>query len=295
MILVERKLINKILPQRIENSHKGSYGKVAVICGSEEMPGASRLVSRGAYIAGAGLVRSYAGKSFAPYLKNDIPEVIVKTIHESLFNTFPEDLYKEIGKEIEDHDVTVFGCGVGKNIDLENTVVDLVANNKKILIIDGDGINLLKDNKKVFAKNQGDIILTPHPKEFSRLTGVSIEEIVENKEKLAAEFSVEHRVFLLLKGKNTIITSPKGDVYLDVQGNSALSKGGTGDVLSGFIAGFAAQGTGALQSMLISAYLHGKCGELASKDLTEYSVMASDLITYLPRAIISLQGGEVFV
>lgn len=288
--LINNKLLKGLMPKRPQDSHKGVYGKVSVICGSRDMPGASRLVSRGAYIVGAGLVYSYAGESFASYLKNDIPEVIVKTVKESLFKTFPEDLYLEIGKEIQESDVVAFGCGVGQNTDLKKTINDLIINNKKVLVIDGDGINLLQNNLDLLKNQKGAIILTPHPKEFSRITGLSVEEILKNREEIVQEFSKRYSVYLLLKGSSTIISNPAGELYLNTTGNSALSKGGTGDVLTGFIAGFVAQGLTPLTSMLVSAYLHGKSGGIASKELTEYSVMATDLIYYLPKAIKSLQG-----
>lgn len=293
--IVNKILVKSLMPERFLESHKGVYGKVAIICGSEEMPGASRLASSAAYKAGAGLVKSFAGESFAPYLKNDIPEVIVRTIRESVFKTFPEDLLEEIAKELQEYDVTLFGCGVGLNLELEKAVQDLVINNNKILIIDGDGTNLLAKNIDILHKNKGKIILTPHPKEFARLTGFSMDYILNNKEKVAKEFSIKNNVFLLLKGNTTVISNPQGEVYINKTGNSALSKAGTGDVLSGFIAGFIAQGGDALNAMVISAYLHGKSGELASETFTEYCVMASDLINYLPEAIKSLQGGNTFV
>ncbi len=293
-ILINKSLVKSLIPDRFLDSHKGSYGKTAIICGSEEMPGASRLVSRGAYIVGAGLVRSYAGESFAPYLKNDIPEVIVRTVQDSLFKTFSENLYAEIGKELQEYDVVAFGCGVGQNIELEKTISDLIINNKKTLIIDGDGINLLKNNLGILQRNKGKIILTPHPKELSRITGLSIEYILSNKEKVVNDFSMENNVFLLLKGNTTMIATPEGKIYLNNTGNSSLSKAGTGDVLTGFIAGFIAQGSNPLNALIISAYLHGKCGELATKKLTEYSVMASDLINYLPLVLKALQGDENF-
>ena len=293
-ILINKSLVKSLIPERFIDSHKGSYGKAAIICGSEEMPGASRLVSKGAYIVGAGLVRSYAGESFAPYLKNDIPEVIVRTVKEGFFKTFSENLYAEVGKEIQEYDVVAFGCGVGRNIELEKTVSDLIINNRKILIIDGDGISLLKNNLGILQRNKGKIILTPHPKELSRITGLSIEYILNNKEKVVNDFSIEHNVFLLLKGNTTMIASPEGKVYLNNTGNSSLSKAGTGDVLTGFIAGFIAQGSNPLNALIISAYLHGKCGELASETLSEYSVMASDLIDYLPKLLNALQGDEDF-
>ncbi|MDD4343385.1 MAG: NAD(P)H-hydrate dehydratase [Eubacteriales bacterium] len=290
--IVDGKLVKNIIPKRFQDSHKGSYGTVAVICGSKDMPGASRLVSRGAYAAGAGLVKSFAGESFASYLKTDIPEVIVKEVYESLFNTFSEDLYMETENEIGVKDIIVFGCGVGQNVDLESAAEDLVINNCNTLIIDGDGINLLKNNPEILLENKGIIILTPHPKEFSRITGHSVEYILRNKEDCVRDFAMKYNVYLLLKGKGTIISDPEGNLWLNNSGNSSLSKGGTGDVLSGFIAGFAAQGASPLESMIVASYLHGKAGEMASEELSEYCVMASDLIKFLPNAIKVLQGDE---
>lgn len=289
---IDSKLVKKIIPKRFAESHKGSYGTVLVLCGSKEMPGASRLVSRGAYAAGGGLVKSFAGENFASFLKTDIPEVIVKVVNESLFDTFSKDLYFDIESEIGEKDIIVFGCGVGQNLDLEEAAGDLVLKNKNTLIIDGDGINLLKNNPELLLENKGEIILTPHPKEFSRISGYSVEYILNNKEKTVAEFAKKYNVYLLLKGNGTIISDPQGNLWINKTGNSSLSKGGTGDVLSGIIAGFAAQGATPVESMIIGAYLHGMAGEIASEELTEYCVMATDLIKYLPQGIKKIQGDE---
>lgn len=295
-VITNKEMLQKMLPRRFSESNKGSYGRVAVLCGSEKMPGASRLVSRAAYAAGAGLVISFGGESFSGFLKNDIPEVIVKTVQENLFKTFSGDLYQEIEKELLQADVTAFGCGIGQNEDLEKVLQDLILNNKKTLIIDGDGINILKNNKELLIKDRsGEIILTPHPKEMSRLTGLSLEYILKNPEKTALNFAKEYNVYLLLKGHQTLIATPLGEAYANNTGNSALSKAGTGDVLTGLIAGFISQGASSLDSLLLSAWLHGKSGEIASRSLTQYCVMASDIISCLPQGIKILQGDENIV
>ena len=153
-------------------------------------------------------------------------------------------------------------------------------------------INLLKNNPELLLENKGEIILTPHPKEFSRIFGYSVEYILNNKEKTVAEFAKKYNVYLLLKGNGTIISDPQGNLWINKTGNSALSKGGAGDVLSGIIAGFAAQKATPVESMIIGAYLHGMAGEIASEELTEYCVMATNLIKYLPQGIKKIQGDE---
>ena len=287
---ITREIVNVKLPKRVADSHKGTYGKAAVICGSEEMPGAARMVIRAAYQAGAGLVRAYAGQSFAPYLKNDIPESIVEIVSESVFNSFPEKLFEEIGKDIEEYNVVVFGCGVGQNQELEKVLEDLVVNNRTDLILDADGLNLLAKNPDLLKKNMGRIIITPHPMEMSRLNGIPVEDILKDKKKVAADFAREYGVYVLLKGGETIIADEFGRMFINNTGNSSLAKAGTGDVLTGFIAGFLAQNRDPLDAMIIAAYLHGRAGELAGRDLTEYSVRASDVIDYLPTAIKEVKG-----
>lgn len=288
--MITREIAKIKLPKRLPESHKGTYGKVAVVCGSEEMPGAARMVIRAAYKAGAGLVRAYAGESFAPYLKNDIPEAIVKIVSESVFNSFPEKLFEEIGKDLEEYNVVVFGCGVGQNQELEKVLEDLVVNNRTNLILDADGLNLLAKNLDILKQNTGRIIITPHPMEMSRLTGISVADILQDKKKIVLDFAREHEVLVLLKGRETVIADEFERVFINNTGNSSLAKAGTGDVLTGFIAGFLAQNNQPLESMITAAYLHGKAGEIASKSLTEYSVRASDVIDNLPNAIKELKG-----
>jgi NAD(P)H-hydrate epimerase len=160
------------------------------------------------------------------------------------------------------------------------------------IILDADALNLISYNddiRELFKKycnvqalSNYKVIITPHPGEFSRLTGFSTEEIAEKRTTLASDFAKEYNVIVVLKGPTTVIAHPNGSVYINTTGNNSLAKAGTGDVLTGFIAGFAAQGLNLFDAAVLATYIHGKAGEHASNKLSVYGVSAVDLLNCCP-------------
>ncbi len=285
---ITREIVLQHLPKRVSDGHKGIFGRLGVICGSLDMSGAARLVNRAAYRSGAGLVFAFAGKSFASYLKNDMPEVIVKTVKESREGFFDKQFYQENKSDLENCGTLVFGCGIGQHPELAVVLEDLLLSYKNNILIDADGLNLLSQNLSLLKRKKANVIITPHIKEMSRLTGLSVGDILANKEKTASAFAVQHNITVVLKSYQTIIADPGGQVYVNKTGNSALSKAGTGDVLSGMIAGFLVQSDQLLGAALCGVYLHGLAAELASAEMSEYAVMATDVADYLSKSIIKI-------
>ena len=183
-------------------------------------------------------------------------------------------------------DVISIGCGLTTSNKAVKIFKEAIGKFQSIpVVIDADGLNILsKTDIKLPAK----VILTPHYKEASRLLGIDVEEILKEPEKYAKEISKKYNCVTVLKGHPTIVTSQNMDICTNTTGNSSLAKAGSGDVLTGMITGLIAQGIELYEAAKLAVYMHGKCGELASEKLTEYSVMAEDLISFIPEAVKSL-------
>lgn len=261
------------LPTRNQFSHKGTFGKVLNIAGSPNYSGAAYLSSMSALRIGCGYVALASSPSVLQAIAAKTPDIVLVPI-------------KQAKNVIKNYDVVSLGCGFSteapailmfKSLMTELAILDLP------VILDADGINLLAKFKKTVLPDR--LILTPHPKEASRLLGKDVSEIIANPEDAATEISLNFKCTTVLKGHNTVVCSKKLNIYINKTGNSALAKAGTGDVLCGMITGLIAQGMKTFEACKTAVYLHGKAGELASEDLTEYSVLASDLLNYVPKAI----------
>lgn len=262
-----------VLPVRKQNSNKGTYGKVLNIAGSPNYTGAAYLSSISALRVGCGLVALSSVPNVLQSVSAKTPDVILIPI-------------KQAKNVLKNYDVVSLGCGFSteapailmfKSLMTELAILDIP------VVLDADGINLLAKFKKTILPDR--LILTPHPKEASRLLGKDVSEILDNMEDSATEISLNYKCTTVLKGHNTVVCSKKLNIYINQTGNSALAKAGTGDVLCGMIAGLLAQGMKSFDACKTAVYLHGLAGELASKDLTEYSVLASDVLNYIPKAI----------
>ncbi len=263
------------LPKRIENSNKATYGRVLNIAGSDYMPGAAYLSSVSALKVGCG------------YCFLASTERVIDSVAAQTQNVVFVPL-KNIKEQMMLADVIEIGCGLSQD-DLAADVFSMVicsADIQKPLVIDADGLNLLaKCNKMYFNRKFEKVILTPHPKEASRLLGVNIEQILSDIEGAAIAISKKYNAVTVLKTHKTVVSSSDGKKYINTTGNNSMAKAGSGDVLSGIIAGLLAQGKDVYEAAVLGVYLHGLCGDLAAEKLTKYSVMADDLISFIPNAI----------
>lgn len=262
------------LPPRATESNKGTYGRVMLICGNGNMRGAAALATLGALRCGAGLVTLASTKEVINSLSSSIFEAV-----------FADRDASDIIKASDKMNTIGIGCGMGH--DAKEYIHALIMREGAPLIIDADGINALGGNAAVLKKAKRNIILTPHPLEFSRLSGLSVDEIQHDREGVAKAFAKKYGVTLLLKGSGTVITD--GDsLFVNPTGSSALAKGGTGDVLCGMICAFLAQGCTPLDAAVISAYLHGLAGERLSEIYSEYGVLASEIPAEAARILSEL-------
>ena len=253
------------LPIREENSNKGTFGKILNISGSHYMPGCAYLSSVAALKTGAGYVVLASEERVLDTVAALAPEVVLS----------PVSKIPEINAT-----VLLIGCGLSTSDEAIKIFNSVIPSNIPT-VIDADGLNILSQTDLKLKK---DTILTPHPKEASRLLGCTLDEILENMETSAKRICEKYNCITVLKTHRTIVTDGKR-VYKNTTGNSALAKAGSGDILAGMISGLLAQGSNPYEASCLGVYLHGLAGDLAKNDLTAYGVLASDTIRYIPYAI----------
>lgn len=266
--------IKTLLPKRPENSHKGTFGHVLNIAGSEFYTGAAYFSSISALKVGCGLVTLASAPTVLSTVGALCPDIIFMP-------------FKKL-KNINTFQVVSIGCGLSQDknaVKIFKNAIKILNKSEFPVVIDADGLNILSKLKIILPKN---LILTPHPKELARLIGTNLENVLEQPEFWAKKCCEKYNCTVVLKLHKTIVLDNSGNFYMNNTGNSALSHGGSGDVLTGMISGFIAQGVEIFEACCLAVYLHGLAGELASKDLTEYSTLSSDLINYIPKAIKTL-------
>lgn len=266
-----KKWVANSLPKRPKDANKGTFGKVLVVAGSKNYPGAAYLACAAAYRVGAGLVTLVTTKVVQEIVSRKLPEVT--------FVILPQEIsFKGI-------DVCLIGPGLGQNKDSAKLMGQLINAHLSPTVIDGDGLNLLSHMGEWWEKIEGEIVLTPHPGEMSRLTTLSIGEIQSDRENITKKFATKWGTVVVLKGANTVIASPTGEVALSTFANPALATAGTGDILSGAVAGFLAQGLKTFEAACVGTYIHGFAGEMLKEKLGDAGIIASDLLPLLPKTI----------
>ncbi|HHU22698.1 MAG TPA: NAD(P)H-hydrate dehydratase [Clostridiales bacterium] len=271
------------LPRRPRISHKGNYGKLLILGGSVGYTGAPSLCAKAALRAGAGLV--YLG------VPRDIYEIsAVKNDEAMPFPLACDDQGRLSNKalsvildRLDGCDAYVLGPGLGRSPELVSLVCSLVAEGHKPLVLDADGLFAISGNMKVLKKASKPVILTPHEGEFARMGG----ELTGDRISDAKNFSARHECVLVLKGHRTICAFPNGEVYITNTGNPGMAKGGSGDVLAGIIGALICQ-LPLKEAVNTAVWLHGKAGDLCAQELGEYSMIPSDLLETLPRAMKSV-------
>ena len=286
--LVEQKDFNEIFKARPNYSNKGSYGYIALIGGSSRYCGAIRLASlaNAAMRSGAGVVQIALPAS----LIHDVtPQILESTIY-PLSDKDGEVIFveKEIQKLLKRVKCIAFGMGIGVTEETSKILYYILTNYEERLIIDADGLTILsqliKENPTILTSTKSQVVLTPHLKEFSRLTGLSLDEIQENPMGQAIKYAQQHKVVLLLKGPTTIVTN--GDeTYLTDAGCAGMATAGSGDVLSGILATICAWSKDLTLSTIAGAYINGKAGEYAQAETNPISMLASDTINGITKAI----------
>jgi NAD(P)H-hydrate epimerase len=276
-----------LLPVRKVRSNKGNFGRVMLFAGCSEMPGAASLACSAAYVVGGGLVRACVIDDVAQVIFHWQREVTARILPDKN-GMYCKEGIKTVADDLNKSNVILIGPGLGRSSDVTEFVREIIFLARVPLVMDADALFAVSQDLNILKELKAPCVITPHPGEMSRLTGASVEDILDNTAVTACRFSKEYNVVTLLKDAQTIIANPNGNFYINKTGNNALAKAGTGDVLAGMIAGFIAQGSDIFTASALSAYIHGKAGETASDDLSTYSVAASDLLKYIPKVIRKL-------
>lgn len=283
--LLEADDVRAIFPKRDPAAHKGDCGLAFVLAGSPGMTGAATLASQSALRIGAGLVKLGIPESLNPILEAKLTEVMTCPLPENTEHCICPDALPIIEEYISWTDVIAIGPGISQHPDTGKTIRILLSDIKKPLVIDADGLNLLGHEDDFAGLLPTTTILTPHPGEFSRMTGKPISDILANRVDLTAEKAAGWGAVVVLKGSPTIIADPSGEVYCNPTGNAALATGGSGDVLTGMILGLLAQGCPTVHAACVGVYLHGLAGDIAAREIGVAATIASDIDRLIPKAI----------
>ncbi len=291
---LDLKSANLLLPERAQESHKGTFGNVLLICGSKSMVGCCVLAVEGALRSGAGLVTV----AFPDVLYTSL----TSRLTECLFMPLPSDeqgnvshlAMEKLLPAIEKADVVAVGCGMGVGYAQSLITTTLLEYDNKPVIFDADAINCIAQAPAVLEKATAEVLLTPHPGEMSRLTGESVDYIEKNRQKVISDFCNKYNVNVLLKGHRTLICKASGDeLYVNDTGNTALSKGGAGDLLTGIIAGLTPAMKGdVFLSAVMGAFVHGLSADIAVKSQSEYAVLPSDCALKLGEAYYIIEKSD---
>ena len=286
---------NQLLPKRNSFGNKGTFGKVLLICGSKNMVGCCVLATNGALRSGAGLVTL----AFPDVLYNSLTSRLTENLFLPL-ETDSQGFIKytcitDVLDAAEKADVIMVGCGIGTGYAQSLITTSLLELSNKPIIFDADALNCISQCTDVLKKSKGNVILTPHPGEMARLTGKSITEIEANRQKTVIDFCEKYNVNLLLKGHETLIcNSDASRMFVNTTGNSGLAKGGSGDLLSGIIAGLTHSVNGNLfDAAVLGAFVHGMSADLLKNECSEYSILPTDCMAVLPKVYSIIEKGDM--
>lgn len=278
--------------KRNQNSFKNNFGHILVIAGSYNMPGAGVLCANSAITSGAGLVTIAFPKSAYPVIaKNIKPEIMLLPLEEKN-GTFSKSAQNKILKFIEKRKITsvAIGCGTGKSSSVKNLILSIIKKFDIYVTIDADGLNSLEGKQKnsiikEFKNSKSKITVTPHPKEFERISGVKYKEDNNYRKEITKTFAENNDIICLLKGHKTVVSDGK-KVYVNTTGNAGMATAGSGDVLTGIISAFACiENKDLLLKVSTAVYVHGLAGDFAAKEKSQVSMTASDIIGNIFKAI----------
>ncbi len=310
--LATPQMISDLLPPRPLGAHKGTFGKALVVAGSVNYTGAAYLASAAATRVGTGLVTLALAEGIHPILASKLSEVTFLLLPQDMGVLVP-DAIKVLGESIRDYDALLLGPGLGRDKKTVQFVQQLlsvepgkrgrigfVANEEAAkgelllppLVIDADGLNALADTPNWWEQLRERSILTPHPGEMSRLTGITVREIEADRLGVARQMAEKWGQVVILKGAYTVIADPEGRAVISPFANPGLATAGSGDVLAGAIVGFLAQGLAPFDAALVGAYVHGLAGELVRRELGGAGMVAGDLLPVLPKTIKLLSASE---
>ncbi len=274
---------------RDEQSHKGTYGNLLTVCGSYGMAGAALLCARAALRSGVGLLSAAIPSSVYPLMAGALPEAVYLPMPQTADGGLSAAARSPLLQSVARADAIVMGCGLGKGEDVPMLVRNVLRHHTVPLVLDADGINAISAHTLVEETGQAPRILTPHPLEFSRLSGIPVEEIQRDRVGAASRFADRYGVIVVLKGHHTVIAAPNREPLINPTGNAGMATGGSGDVLAGIIGSLAAQGMDAYDAAMCGVYLHGAAGDAAARRLSQHAMLPSDMIEELGHLFLKFE------
>jgi hydroxyethylthiazole kinase-like uncharacterized protein yjeF len=287
-----------LLP-RPAQTHKGDYGHLFALAGSSGKTGAAAMLCHAALRAGAGLVTLGIPASLNPILEAKLTETMTEPLpDDAAMGCLTGEALERIKQLLAGKTAFTLGPGLSTQSAVQKLVVELIPEVKIPLIIDADGVTALASVPDVLKKCKSTVILTPHPGEMARLTGLTTQKVQEDRIGVAKHFASAYGCIVVLKGSKTVIATPEGEVFINPTGNPGMASGGTGDVLTGMIGGLVAQGLLPLEAVKWAVFLHGLAGDRAAQAVGEVPLIASDIVDHIPdalsevRARVGIQTGE---
>lgn len=277
------------LPDRPRDGHKGTFGTVVLLAGSQGFTGAAYLAAMGAARSGAGLVRLLVAQSIYPIVAEKCAEVIVGPVPEISAGVVGHASLSGVLRGFAGADAGVIGPGIGRDASTRRLIEDLVPRVAAPLVLDADALNLLSEHRSILPRLSPQIVLTPHPAEFGRLAGMETSAVQQDRRGLASRFAKVWNKVVVLKGAGTVIAAPDGRITLNPVSTPALASGGTGDVLAGLIGGLMAQRLPPFEAAVTGVHLHGQAGLDLEASLGQAGVLASDLLPQIPRVMERLR------
>ena len=289
-MIIDKSLVNSGIVKRTQESNKGTYGSLLTICGSYSMAGASILAGKGALRCGIGLLKMAVPKSIYPIVASAIYESVYYPVSENESGTHNKYETPFLLEKSKESNAVLIGCGMQNNRDTYFIVNSFLEKCTVPIVLDADALNAICSNLDALKLAKVPVVITPHPKEMARLLKISVAEVQSNREQVAVNFAREYNVYVVLKGHNTVVASPNGDVFVNTTGNAGMATGGSGDVLAGMISSLLAQNPEKpLECACAGVYLHGMAGDIAKVKFGEISMLPTDLINCIPKAFLNLQ------
>lgn len=276
--------IQRILPVRPVTAHKGDCGRVLLIAGSQGMTGAAALAATGAIRTGAGLVTLGIAASLHDIMEVKLTEVMTRPLPETVGGSIGVKSIPYVEQMVKQTDVLAIGPGLGRHEDTLTAVREIVKSSEQPLVLDADALFAMVDHTDLLKQTAGLAVLTPHPGEMARLTGLSVAEVNQERIFIARQAASDWQSIVVLKGPCTVVAFPDGEIFLNTTGNPGLATGGAGDVLTGIIAGFIAQGLSSHDAAVAGVYIHGLAGDLAARGRM-IGMTAGDVLPEIPYAI----------
>ena len=283
--IIDSLTVGNIIPKRFDNSNKGNYGKVMIVSGSNGMTGSGCLCARASLRTGSGLAYLGVPSSLASIYGEAVQEPILIPLDDDDSGYLSKNCKAKILENLKKVDTIVAGPGLSVNSEIEDIINSIIINTEVPLVLDADALNAIAENTDILKELKAETVITPHPGEMARLTGMTVEEVQADRIKTACDFTKKWNVITVLKGSRTIVALPDGTIFINTNGNAGMSTAGMGDILSGIIASLIGQGVKPSDAAIAGVYIHGAAGDAVAAKMGMHGMIASDVVEMLPYMI----------